>query len=499
MYPGEESRGGPIHGHVAPVSPLFAPPAQPPASPPMATPSQITEGFATPPTEDINPLLPTPMHTTPVVQERESFLSRATSIPVAACVPLIALGVGYFLWAAPIAVLGFLPLILLAPFLLWLGSLKPDHKPFHLHSFAWGSAVAVVVAGTINTTLSLLFGDIADQFVPLVLSAPISEEIMKGLAVVYAVKQFRSIDSPLDAMIAAGWAAAGFTVIENVLFISAPFDVFDTGIAAGDPNRSAIGIAVIRNFTFFVHTVATAPIGYAIGKAIAANKPLISSWWGWVISIGLHASWNGAIWYQTRTAILLEPSTTAETVLGAILLGIAAALIAYITITVSSRSQALGNLNRGLGWLTNNYRIPTALAPSFSSWANIKLLRGTLRKEERTKVNQIATTFTRLGEIQHDYQKIGPHIHPDRKSEGELVAELNEAFASYTAQSVFDTSPLIEPEIDQAAILNGHLDPAVTYHSSHGAASREILPQGHSFDQHATQGTQPISNQQSSL
>ena len=321
---------------------------------------------------------------------------------------------------------------------------------------------------------------------------------MKGLAVVYAVKQFRSIDSPLDAMIAAGWAAAGFTVIENVLFISAPFDVFDTGIAAGDPNRSAIGIAVIRNFTFFVHTVATAPIGYAIGKAIAANKPLISSWWGWVISIGLHASWNGAIWYQTRTAILLEPSTTAETVLGAILLGIAAALIAYITITVSSRSIALSNLNRGLSWLTNNYRIPTALAPSFSSWANFKILQGTLHKDERLKVNEIATTLTRLGQIQEHYQKVGPQVHPDRATEAELVAQLNEALASSETQSVVDTSPLSEPQIDPVAISNGQLAPMVSYHGSHGSISREISPQEHSFDQHATQGIQPISNQQSS-
>lgn len=500
MYQGEQPPAGPANGQFV-TRPSFAPPTKPPTTPPsQRAPSQNpTQAFGASPAPGQQIFAAQPF-------QPESFFSRAVSIPVAVCVPIIGLALLLIFPQAPLIVLGFLPLLPLGAYFLWLGSLKPDFLPYHFHSLLWGAAVAVLIAGTVNSGLTFFVGDIANEFIPLVLSAPIGEEIMKGLAVVYAIKVFRSIDSPLDGLIAAGWAAAGFTVIENVVFISTPFDVLDTGVTSINPTQSAIQVALLRNMTFFVHTIASAPIGYALGKVISDNKPLINSWWGWLLAMGIHASWNGALWFSAEQESSLVPSQTQTGLafVGIVMMGFVVALIVYITMTITAKNQAVSNLNRGLGWLANYYRLPLDLRAFFSNWHDIKSLRSLQVRASRRSVNEIATSLTRLGQIQEHYQRLGPQVHPDRANEVEVAQQLQIAIGRNLIQ--LPTTPLpginagwngpsLEPKVDPIAISNGNLAPTVEYHSSY-ISNYEILPQVHSSDQHAKPGTQPISSPQ---
>ncbi len=512
MYQGEQPPAGPAQGRFV-TQPSFAPPVNPPTAPPTTSPSQGSVYSS--PTPEFAPSVR--QHAafgygsqtfTPPVSKRESFFSRAVSIPVAVCVPIVALSTAFLFFQAQLIVLGFFPLLLLLPYLLWLGSLKPDFLPYHFHSLLWGGAVAVLIAGSVNSGLTFFVGDIADEFIPLVLSAPIGEEIMKGLAVVYAIKRFRSIDSPLDGMIAAGWAAAGFTVIENVVFISAPFDVLDTGLFSGDANSAALQVSLVRNLTFFVHTVATAPIGYALGKAISENKPLINSWWGWLLAMAIHASWNGSLWYSVQLESSFVPTQTqiGEAFIGIVFMGFITAVIIYLTMTISTKGKSVANFNRGLSWLARNYRLPTNLQPFLTNWHDVKALRSLQTGSQKRSLNEIVTTLTRLGQIQEHYQILGPEVHPDRPNELELVQELNAAIDRNIIQlpeeripglSADWNTPALEPQIDPAEISNGQLTPTVEYHSSF-VSNYEISPQEHSFDQHATQVTQQQLDQQAS-
>jgi hypothetical protein len=119
---------------------------------------------------------------------------------------------------------------------------------------------------------------------------PITEEITKGvilLVLVLAVR--RQFNSPVDAVVYAAWAAAGFAFIENMGYF---------GKVLGSSSESGIGsVFFLRGvMSPFMHPMATTCIGIGVGVALSIRPSFPAALLGWVIgiipAIFLHGLWN---------------------------------------------------------------------------------------------------------------------------------------------------------------------------------------------------------------
>src|SRR6516164_9587204 len=96
-------------------------------------------------------------------------------------------GVVPFLVALPLALL---PVPLLIALVLFLDRLEPEPRGALVFAFAWGAGIAALFAGVINTA-GLLYvtqpalGKGNGQFVSAAIGAPVVEETLKGLVLVW--------------------------------------------------------------------------------------------------------------------------------------------------------------------------------------------------------------------------------------------------------------------------------------------------------------------------
>ncbi|MRG92060.1 PrsW family intramembrane metalloprotease [Polyangium spumosum] len=157
-------------------------------------------------------------------------------------------------------------------------------------AFLWGAVVATGFAGMINTGVHIvfagLFGPKVGNFMTTVVSAPLSEELFKGLAILgffYFLR--REFDGVVDGIIYATFCALGFAAVENVSYY-ARADMADQ-----------------LGTTFFLrgvlapwgHPLYTSMTGIGFGIARESSR----TWVRWVAPIGgffvgvfLHALWN---------------------------------------------------------------------------------------------------------------------------------------------------------------------------------------------------------------
>lgn len=214
--------------------------------------------------------------------ERKPRLPAWLSVPVLVSLVLMVPLFVISLLSAPVPLLSsFVPILFVAPVLVWLDRVEPEPRPARLHAFLWGATISVLVAGTINTIIAVVVSESAAVAV----SAPVVEETMKGLAVVWALRR-REIDGLVDGLVYAGWAALGFAVVENMMYFAA-------ASADGVLAETFVARAVL---TPFAHPLFTAWIGLAIGAAVAAGRPTTPAFWrGWIPAVALHAAWNGSL------------------------------------------------------------------------------------------------------------------------------------------------------------------------------------------------------------
>ncbi|MFZ9953113.1 MAG: PrsW family intramembrane metalloprotease, partial [Ilumatobacteraceae bacterium] len=130
---------------------------------------------------------------------------------------LLAVGAVVVLaWQTPTAIaLAVVPLLYTVPLFVWLDRLEPEPRAMRWNAFFWGAGISVLVASFFNDLTSASVGVAAAA----VISAPISEEIMKTLGISSAAKR-RHIDSPLDGAVYAGYVGLGFAAVENIIYFS---------------------------------------------------------------------------------------------------------------------------------------------------------------------------------------------------------------------------------------------------------------------------------------
>ena len=197
-----------------------------------------------------------------------------------------------FFIALPLALA---PVPLLIAVVLFIDRLEPEPRLNLAFGFLWGAGIAALFAALINTAgldyiTQPALGASTGQYISATAGAPVVEETLKGLFLVWLVRWRRQeLDGPTDGIVYAAMVGLGFAMTENIgYYIN----------ALGSPVHGGVSLLgytfVLRGvLSPFLHPVFTSMTG--IGAAYAASHrhagwalPL-----GWFAAVCLHAMWNG--------------------------------------------------------------------------------------------------------------------------------------------------------------------------------------------------------------
>ncbi len=197
-----------------------------------------------------------------------------------------------FFIALPLALA---PVPLLVAVVLFIDRLEPEPRVNLVFGFLWGAGIAALVAIVVNTAgleyiTQPALGASAGEYVSATAGAPVVEETLKGLFLVWLLRWRRQeLDGPTDGIVYAAMVGLGFAMTENIgYYINALVNPVHGGAALLGYTFVLRGI-----LSPFLHPTFTSMTG--IGAAYAASHrnrgwalPL-----GWVAAICLHALWNG--------------------------------------------------------------------------------------------------------------------------------------------------------------------------------------------------------------
>jgi protease PrsW len=196
---------------------------------------------------------------------------------------------------------GFLPMFFLAGIIYWLDRYEKEPKKLLGGVFGWGAVVAV--AGALVLQLSLGQGVLIltgskkiEDMVGATLFAPVTEEVLKGLAVLLVFALFHAeFDSILDGIVYASVTALGFAATEDVLYYFSSYSQHGIG--------AMMNLVFIRLVMFgWQHAFFTSFTG--IGLAIARlNRNLLvklgAPLLGLCLAMLAHATHNSLLTFFT--------------------------------------------------------------------------------------------------------------------------------------------------------------------------------------------------------
>lgn len=202
--------------------------------------------------------------------------------------------------------LSFVPLAIVAGFLLRIDRWDPEPWKTKGALFLWGAGVATLSSGIINTALqynvTFSIGDAnRASMLGATFIAPLVEETFKGLGVLIVVIVRRNrINSVLDGVVYAGFSAAGFMFAEDILYYLRSDNAGTTQL---------ILVFVLRGLLSpFIHAMATSMTGIGLALALLNFK----RGWSkagivlifWFLAMLVHFVWNGASAYLGRLFLL---------------------------------------------------------------------------------------------------------------------------------------------------------------------------------------------------
>lgn len=165
--------------------------------------------------------------------------------------------------------------------------------------FLWGALFATGVSGVVNTYGGQLVADVASdpeagEMYSLAISAPLFEELTKGLAIFGMVVFLRrEFDGVVDGIIYGTFVAIGFAATENIIYY-ARADLADRLRQTDNVLQSVV---VLRGvLTPWLHPLFTSMTGIGFGLA----REHSAGWAKWAFPFGgycvavlLHSWWNG--------------------------------------------------------------------------------------------------------------------------------------------------------------------------------------------------------------
>lgn len=294
-----------------------------------------------------------------------------------------------------------LPLPLLLWVYWWLDRVEPEPLRYKFAAFVWGAVVAVALALGLEMAASMLLGVSEDVLVVVV--APVVEELAKGLFLLLTLLRARRIiDSVLDGLIVSGLVAIGFAAVENVGYYAASYFGLGEGAQHLAGPGGATATFVVRGlFSPFAHPLFTSAIGIAMGLAARRKSRWLKTALilaGAVVSIALHALWNGSLVITGPIGYLLV-----YLLLGALLLGLAVMAIVW-------RQRQIATLAKSLWYMAERGWLDAAEVPYLVSFARRRQARDYARIRGGTgaakSVKHYQQLATRLGFL-HDQVMLG--------------------------------------------------------------------------------------------
>ncbi|MBN1448035.1 MAG: PrsW family intramembrane metalloprotease [Bacteroidetes bacterium] len=178
----------------------------------------------------------------------------------------------------------------IVPVLLYLWSIwlmdRYDREPISLllANFAWGALGAIFFGILFSVFLSLSLG--VSETLDVILIAPVSEEIMKGVFLLWTVRD-RRFDNITDGVVYGMAIGLGFGMTENFLYF----------LGATTPEEWVFLVVVRTIYTVIMHAMATGILGAFFGLTKFGSP---STRWplrllGLVLAIFIHFFWNFSV------------------------------------------------------------------------------------------------------------------------------------------------------------------------------------------------------------
>ena len=179
--------------------------------------------------------------------------------------------------------LALLPAVVLLQLTMWLDRVEAKPVWLLMRCVLWGAGPAIVGSSIVNVAVAASSG----LFNAAVFSAPLIEEAMKGLALVWLLRHRRDqIHGALDAAMYAMCVGIGFAAVENVQYYAAALQKSAPMLAATVIQRGLVTPLAHPLFTFAT----------ALGIASAANRraPALIGYpiLGYACAVSAHSLWN---------------------------------------------------------------------------------------------------------------------------------------------------------------------------------------------------------------
>ena len=186
---------------------------------------------------------------------------------------------------------------------LWLDRWEPEPPRLLVLAFVWGASVAVVVSVVLGLYVQSLLGRSPTEspsFGSVAIAAPLIEEAAKGLFLLIMMtgRRRNELNSLTDCLVYAGITAAGFTWLEDILYI-----------ASGESLGESLGTAAMRLIMApFAHSLFTTMIGIGVYLALQQRNALAKVGYillGYLCAVIMHGLWNGSSLLSAQTYFLV--------------------------------------------------------------------------------------------------------------------------------------------------------------------------------------------------
>jgi RsiW-degrading membrane proteinase PrsW (M82 family) len=175
---------------------------------------------------------------------------------------------------------------------LWLDRWEPEPPRLLVLAFLWGASVAVVVSVILGLYLESMINSGETETISaasVVVGAPMIEEAAKGLFLVLMMtgRRRNELNSMTDCLVYAGITAAGFTWLEDILYISG-------GESLGD---SLFTAALRLIMAPFAHSLFTTAFGIGVYFALQQRNVIGKVGClllGYIAAVIMHGLWNGS-------------------------------------------------------------------------------------------------------------------------------------------------------------------------------------------------------------
>ncbi|APX34532.1 hypothetical protein BH708_00670 [Brachybacterium sp. P6-10-X1] len=233
------------------------------------------------------------------------------------------------IWWPVTAFIALISLVVIALVMFLADRWDPQPFPLLIIAVFWGAAIAAFISFWINSFNSLLTwwitqSEAAVAFVGPVISAPLVEEITKGLGLLLLmVLARRYFNGPLDGLIYGALIGGGFAFTENILY-------YTRGLEAMGGDGVLISFVMRGVLNIFGHAIYVSATGIIVG--FVARK------WGTAMGflvfipalipgMLLHALWNLAATLGGGNGLVLVVMYLLEALLSLLWMGVIVALI----------------------------------------------------------------------------------------------------------------------------------------------------------------------------